>query len=88
MSSDPDVFAVLEEMLDSVRIAEEVCRDCPRLGCGIICGPGDLRRSHAGPTPHHRVRRGWTRFHDHRRWCRRNQLSKLASDDWLSVAQT
>jgi serine/threonine-protein kinase len=31
MASDPDVFALLEEMLDSGRTAEEVCRDCPEL---------------------------------------------------------
>src|SRR4030095_8492775 len=31
MSGNPDVFALLEEMLDSGRTAEEVCRDCPEL---------------------------------------------------------
>src|SRR5215470_2304557 len=31
MAGDPDVFALLEEMLDSGRTAEEVCRDCPEL---------------------------------------------------------
>ena len=31
MPGNPDVFALLEEMLDSGRTAEEVCRDCPEL---------------------------------------------------------
>jgi serine/threonine-protein kinase len=31
MACNPDVFALLEEMLDSGRTAEEVCRDCPAL---------------------------------------------------------
>ena len=31
MSGNPDVFALLEEMLDSGRTPEEVCRDCPEL---------------------------------------------------------
>ena len=31
MAGKPDVFALLEEMLDSGRTAEEVCRDCPAL---------------------------------------------------------
>jgi serine/threonine-protein kinase len=31
MSGNPDVFALLEEMLDSGRTAEDVCRDCPEL---------------------------------------------------------
>ena len=31
MASNPRVFALLEEMLDSGRTAEEVCRDCPEL---------------------------------------------------------
>ena len=31
MASNPDVFALLEEMLDSGRTPEEVCRDCPEL---------------------------------------------------------
>src|SRR6516164_1897364 len=31
MSVNPDVLALLEEMLDSGRTAEEVCRDCPEL---------------------------------------------------------
>jgi hypothetical protein len=31
MASKPDVFALLEEMLDSGRSPEEVCRDCPEL---------------------------------------------------------
>jgi serine/threonine-protein kinase len=31
MADKPDVFALLEEMLDSGRTAEEVCRDCPEL---------------------------------------------------------
>src|SRR5271166_2074007 len=31
MSANPDVFALLEEMLDSGRTPEEVCRDCPEL---------------------------------------------------------
>jgi tetratricopeptide (TPR) repeat protein len=31
MAGNPDVFALLEEMLDSGRTPEEVCRDCPEL---------------------------------------------------------
>src|SRR5271167_3122175 len=31
MSSNPDVLALLEEMLDSGRTPEDVCRDCPQL---------------------------------------------------------
>lgn len=31
MAASPEVFALLEEMLDSGRTAEEVCRDCPEL---------------------------------------------------------
>jgi eukaryotic-like serine/threonine-protein kinase len=31
MASNPDVLALLEEMLDSGRSPEEVCRDCPEL---------------------------------------------------------
>ena len=31
MAGSPDVFALLEEMLDSGRTPEEVCRDCPEL---------------------------------------------------------
>src|SRR4029077_13921062 len=31
MAGNPDVFALLEEMLDSGRSPEEVCRDCPEL---------------------------------------------------------
>jgi serine/threonine-protein kinase len=31
MSGNPDVFALLEEMLESGRTPEEVCRDCPEL---------------------------------------------------------
>jgi serine/threonine-protein kinase len=31
MADNPDVFALLEEMLDSGRTPEEVCRDCPEL---------------------------------------------------------
>ena len=31
MTGNPDVFALLEEMLDSGRTPEEVCRDCPEL---------------------------------------------------------
>jgi eukaryotic-like serine/threonine-protein kinase len=31
MAGNPDVFALLEEMLESGRTAEEVCRDCPEL---------------------------------------------------------
>ena len=31
MSGNPDVFALLEEMLDSSRTPEDVCRDCPEL---------------------------------------------------------
>jgi serine/threonine-protein kinase len=31
MAGKPDVFALLEEMLDSGRTPEEVCRDCPEL---------------------------------------------------------
>ncbi|HZY88040.1 MAG TPA: serine/threonine-protein kinase, partial [Gemmataceae bacterium] len=31
MTGNTDVFALLEEMLDSGRTAEEVCRDCPEL---------------------------------------------------------
>ena len=31
MFGNPDVFALLEEMLDSGRTPEEVCRDCPEL---------------------------------------------------------
>jgi WD40 repeat protein len=31
MAGNPDVFALLEEMLNSGRTAEEVCRDCPEL---------------------------------------------------------
>ena len=31
MAGNPDVFALLEEMLDSGRSAEEVCRDRPEL---------------------------------------------------------
>src|SRR5580693_8035873 len=29
MAGNPDVFALLEEMLESGRTPEEVCRDCP-----------------------------------------------------------
>ncbi len=31
MSSNPDVFALVEEILDAGRTPEEVCRDCPEL---------------------------------------------------------
>jgi serine/threonine-protein kinase len=31
MAGNPDVFALLEEMLDSGRTPEEVCRECPEL---------------------------------------------------------
>src|SRR6202045_160071 len=31
MAGNPDVFALLEEMLDTGRTPEEVCRDCPEL---------------------------------------------------------
>jgi serine/threonine-protein kinase len=31
MAGNPDVFALLEEMLDSGKSPEEVCRDCPEL---------------------------------------------------------
>ena len=31
MAGNPDVFALLEEMLDSGKTPEEVCRDCPEL---------------------------------------------------------
>jgi eukaryotic-like serine/threonine-protein kinase len=31
MAGNPDVFALLEDMLDSGRTPEEVCRDCPEL---------------------------------------------------------
>src|ERR1700738_5105870 len=31
MADHPDVLALLEEMLDSGRTPEEVCRDCPEL---------------------------------------------------------
>jgi serine/threonine-protein kinase len=31
MAGNPDVFALLEEMLESGRTPEEVCRDCPEL---------------------------------------------------------
>src|SRR5580765_1646971 len=31
MAGNSDVFALLEEMLDSGQSAEEVCRDCPEL---------------------------------------------------------
>src|SRR5271157_5902327 len=31
MAGNPDVFGLLEEMLDSGRTPEEVCRDCPEL---------------------------------------------------------
>src|ERR1700730_7119707 len=31
MAGNPDVFALLEEMLESGRMPEEVCRDCPEL---------------------------------------------------------
>ncbi len=31
MAGNPDVFALIEEMLDSGRTPEEVCRDCPEL---------------------------------------------------------
>src|SRR4029453_3027230 len=31
MSGDPRVLALLEEMLESGRTPEEVCRDCPEL---------------------------------------------------------
>ena len=31
MAGNPDVFALLEEMLDSGRTPEEVCRECPDL---------------------------------------------------------
>ena len=31
MAGNPDVFALLEEMLDSGRTPEEVCLDCPEL---------------------------------------------------------
>ena len=31
MAGNPDVLALLEEMLDSGRTAEDVCRDCPEL---------------------------------------------------------
>src|ERR1700758_2274010 len=31
MAGNPDVFALLEEMLDSGRTPEDVCRDCPEL---------------------------------------------------------
>src|SRR5579864_6516013 len=31
MGSNPDVLALLEEILDSGRTPEEVCRDCPEL---------------------------------------------------------
>jgi serine/threonine-protein kinase len=31
MAGNPEVFALLEEMLDSGRTPEEVCRDCPEL---------------------------------------------------------
>src|ERR1700745_1392204 len=31
MADNPDVFALLEEMLDSGRTPEEVCQDCPEL---------------------------------------------------------
>ena len=31
MAGNPDVFTLLEEMLESGRTAEEVCRDCPEL---------------------------------------------------------
>jgi eukaryotic-like serine/threonine-protein kinase len=31
MAGNPEVFALLEEMLDSGRTVEEVCRDCPEL---------------------------------------------------------
>src|ERR1700736_6249907 len=31
MAGNPDVLALLEEMLDSGRTPEEVCRDCPEL---------------------------------------------------------
>jgi hypothetical protein len=31
MAGNPQVFALLEDMLDSGKTAEEVCRDCPQL---------------------------------------------------------
>src|SRR5262249_54777767 len=31
MASDPQVLRLLEEMLDSGKTSEEVCRDCPEL---------------------------------------------------------
>jgi len=31
MAANPDVSTLLEEMLDSGRTPEEVCRDCPQL---------------------------------------------------------
>src|SRR5271166_2335216 len=31
MAANPDVFSLLEEMLNSGRTPEEVCRDCPEL---------------------------------------------------------
>ena len=68
MAGNPDVLALLEEMLDSGRTPEEVCRDCPELL------PEVRRRwTQAGSGPVGRLRQSMAFRHcqsriDNRRW--------------------
>ena len=52
MAGNPDVVALLEEMLDSGRTPEEVCRDCPEL---LPRGPAAAGRLSASWTGHRGV---------------------------------
>ena len=47
MAGNPQVLGLLEEMLDSGKTPEEVCRDCPEL-------LPEVRRAVAGVPPHRR----------------------------------